>query len=60
MTTFNRLPLKSQLKVAAKVKNYPDLKQNVDMLTKVDPILSLYKNGSVRFLGNNKELFEQI
>ncbi len=60
MITFNRLPLKKQLKVAAYVKNFPDLKQNVDMLVKVDPILSFYKNGTVRFLGSNKELFKYI
>ncbi len=57
LRSFSRLPIDDQIKVLRKVRNYPTLRQNLDMLEKVDPICSIWANGTINFLGNAKLLF---
>lgn len=60
MTTFNRLNLDDQIRVLKKVRNYPTLKENLELLMKVDPVLNVRKTGAVRFTGNFKKMVENI
>lgn len=60
MTTFSRLNLDDQIRVLKRVRNYPTLKENLELLIKVDPLLTVRKTGHVRFTGNFKKMVENI
>ncbi len=57
VTTFNRLPLDDQLRLVRKATCKKTLLEIVEMLTKVDPIVSIRKNRQIK-LSSNQNLLD--